>query len=291
MKLTFLGTGTSSGVPVIGCNCKVCKSTDIKDKRTRCSALVTTDEDKNILIDVSPEFRIQALQNNISKIDLVLITHTHADHFHGIDDLRSFCCVHMKNHSDHKEHMKMNALPVFTNKTAIEDIKNRFDYLFKPVKEGGGHAFIKLNECTEQFTSGNTKITPIPLKHGSIETSGWLFEENGISIAYLTDCNYISKESIELIHKNCGKLTHLVIDGLRIKEHSTHFNFLQAMDAANKIGGKHIWFTHLTHDLSHEGVKEYLSEHIKDFPNLQKNIENGGSIEPSYDSLEISTEI
>ena len=125
--------------------------------------------------------------------------------------------------------------------------------------------------------------------HGSLETTGWLLTENtsqgSRSIAYLTDCNFISNESIELIHKNCGKLEHLVIDGLRIKEHSTHFNFLQALEVSAKIGGQHIWFTHLTHNSSHVETAAYLAEHRADFPALPA----AQSILPAYDTLVVHT--
>ena len=124
--------------------------------------------------------------------------------------------------------------------------------------------------------------------HGSLETTGWLLTENQKSIAYLTDCSFISGESINLIHEAVsacegGRLNHLVIDGLRIKEHSTHFNFLQALEVSGKIGADHIWFTHLTHNSSHEETIAYLAQHRADFPGLESAL----SIEPAYDGLTI----
>jgi phosphoribosyl 1,2-cyclic phosphate phosphodiesterase len=124
--------------------------------------------------------------------------------------------------------------------------------------------------------------------HGSLETTGWLLTEGNSneekkSIAYLTDCNYISEESIEVLHKSAGKLVHLIIDGLRIKEHSTHFSFLQALEVSAKIGAEHIWFTHLTHNSSHEETTAYIAEHKKEFPGLAA----AKSILPAYDGLVI----
>ena len=293
MKLTFLGTGTSHGVPVIACDCPVCKSKDIHDKRLRSSAYVETCDGFSIQIDVGPEFRIQALENNIKKIDAVLLTHGHADHLFGLDDLRIFSCD-FKNRPDTLKSQEILAappLPIYTNKNCLEDIKVRFNYIFMPPKEGGGHAKLDLKEAKEAFYIGKTKILPIPMMHGHLETSGWLLTEKGQnegqkSIAYLTDCNFISDDSIELIRQNCGNLKHLIIDALRVKEHSTHFNFLQAMQVCQKIGvAEHVWFIHMTHNHSHKEIISYIQENLKDFPALQK----AESVLPAYDKLEIET--
>ena len=298
MKLTFLGTGTSHGVPVIACDCKVCKSKDPRDKRTRSSVYIQTADNKHILIDIGPDFRGQALREDIREIDAVLLTHSHADHLFGIDDLRNFSCI-MSKKPDNPQNEKYDKppIPVYTNHTAAEHLKNCFGYLFSQKAEGGGHAKISLEEVTSTapFQIGNTKITPIPMMHGSLETTGWVLTEKKenkegrpevCSIAYLTDCNFISDESIKLIKEAAalnegGKLTHLVIDGLRIKEHSTHFNFLQALEVSGKIGGEQIWFTHLTHNSSHEEVAAYLAEHRADFPGLESTL----SILPAHDGL------
>lgn len=312
MKLTFLGTGTSHGVPVIACDCEVCKSTDPHNRRGRCSAYVQlhgkNGTDKFILIDIGPDFREQALRENIRNIDAVLLTHAHADHLFGLDDLRSFSCI-MSHKPDNPQNEKYNKppIPIYTNKISAQIIRQSFGYLFSEKADGGGHAKIELKDISGEnlqenssgFLIGETTITPIPMMHGQMESTGWLLTENTAegprSIAYLTDCNYISDQSIDLIHKNChpekgGRLVHLVIDGLRIKEHSTHFNFLQALEASAKIqteknGPDHIWFTHLTHNSSHTQVEEYLAEHRAEFPGLTAAL----SILPAYDGLVIQT--
>lgn len=311
MKLTFLGTGTSHGVPVIACDCAVCKSKDPHNKRTRSSVYIevsdnsqalqteqteeqqTNPSSKYILIDIGPDFHEQAIRENIRALDALLLTHSHADHIFGIDDLRSFSSV-MSQKPENPQNEKYNKppIPIYTNHTAAEHLKHSFSYLFSEHAEGGGHAKIDLHEVKADTTLkiGNATITPIPLSHGSLEATGWLLTENQKSIAYLTDCNYISDESIELIHKNCKTagcscLTHLIIDGLRLKEHPTHFNFLQALEAAGKIGGEHIWLTHLTHNSSHDEIIAYIEEHRTEFPELIAS----KTILPAYDGLVIET--
>ena len=291
MKLTFLGTGTSHGVPVIACDCAVCSSKDPRDKRTRSSAYIQTADNKYILIDVGPDFRTQALREKIRQIDAILLTHSHADHLHGIDDLRNFSCI-MSNKPENPQNKKYDKppIPIYTNHSAAEHLKHSFGYLFSEKAEGGGHAKINLIEPSAPFKIDNTTITPIPMMHGSLETTGWLLTENAgtpeqKSIAYLTDCNYISDNSIKLIQKQAGKLVHLVIDGLRIKEHSTHFSFLQALEMAGKIGAENVWFTHLTHNSSHVETAAYMEEHRKEFPGL----EAVKTLQPAYDGLVIES--
>lgn len=293
MKLLLLGTGTSHGIPVIACDCPVCKSTDKRDKRFRSAAFFTTAAGTNILIDVGPDFRMQALEHNIKKLDAVLLTHSHADHLHGLDDLRIFSCDMWKKPDNPQALERFNApaIPIYTNASTIRDLTYRFAYFFVPVKEGGGHARVELKEASEPFVIDEVTITPVPMMHGHLETVGWLFtrtEADGRkkSIAYLTDCNFISDKSFELIKKAAGLekggvIEELVIDGLRIKPHSTHFSVLEAMQAADKIGVKNMWITHMTHNASHVEYQAYMQENKKAFPNIK------GSAGPAYDGLEL----
>lgn len=291
MKLIFLGTGTSHGIPVIACDCKVCRSKNKKDKRYRSSAYVIGEDGTKILIDIGPEFRMQALNNKIKKVDAVLLTHSHADHLHGLDDLRIFSCV-MTDNPENPNNEKLNAppIPIYTNQVTKDDLIERFSYLFNPLGTGGGHAKIQVHLAEKEFKIGNITITQIPIMHGKLPVAGWMLSETkaaGIknSIAYLTDCNYISDESIALIKEKCGNLKHLIIDGLRIKPHSTHFSFLQALEVSAKIGGEKIWFTHLTHCSSHKEVIKYINEHKSEFEELK----TAKSILPAYDKLTINS--
>ena len=287
MKLLLMGTGTSHGIPVIACDCYVCKSTDKRDKRYRSAAFFTTDKGSELLIDVGPDFRMQALEHNIKKLDAVLLTHSHADHLHGLDDLRIFSCDMWKIPENPEALAKYNApaIPVYTNASTIQDLSSRFAYFFMPVKEGGGHARIELKEAAKPFVVDEVTITPVPMMHGHLETVGWLFtrtESDGSkkSIAYLTDCNFISDETFELLKTNGGEILELVIDGLRIKKHSTHFSVLEAMQAADKIGVRNMWVTHLTHNSSHVEYQQYMNEHKNEFSGIK------GTAAPAYDGLE-----
>lgn len=293
MKLLLLGTGTSHGIPVIGCDCPVCRSTDKRDKRFRSAAFFTTAGGTSILIDVGPDFRMQALEHNIKKLDAVLLTHSHADHLHGLDDLRIFSCDMWKKPENPQALKQFNApaIPIYTNESTIRDLTYRFAYFFLPVKEGGGHARVELKEASEPFVIDEVTITPVPMLHGHLATVGWLFtrrDSDGLkkSLAYLTDCNFISEESFALIKKSAGLeeggiIEELVIDGLRIKPHSTHFSILEAMQAADKIGVKNMWITHMTHNASHVEYTAYMEEHKAAFPNIR------GSAAPAYDGLEL----
>lgn len=291
MKMILMGTGTSHGVPVIGCDCKVCCSADPKNNRTRCSAYVTSPA--NIVIDTGPEFRIQAIKHKIKKLDAVLLTHGHADHLNGLDDLRIFS--HTKPVDPSKPDAKETEgtpLKIFANRHTLSDIKNRFDYVFTPVKEGGSKP--KLDFIGSELYSAETPlkindltIIPVPLMHGSLETCGWLLSDKNSgkgSLAYLTDCNKIPESSLELI-KTVGPVEHLIIDALREKPHSTHFSFLEALTVSEKIGARHTWFTHMTHNMLHTEVQDYINSNLKQFPSLSKIIDDGGSVSPAFDGL------
>lgn len=199
MKMILTGTGTSHGIPVIGCSCNVCRSSDSRDNRLRCSAFL--ESPVNILVDVGPEFRIQALKYKINKLDAVFITHSHADHLHGIDDLRVFSHTKALDpaHPDNKE-TEGEGLRIYTTTHAEHDIRHRFDYIFTPMKEGGGKPKIQImsaeniSEKNPLFING-IEILPVMLKHGHLDDLGLLFSEEGKdgkkhSIAYLTDCSW-----------------------------------------------------------------------------------------------------
>ncbi|MCR4940931.1 MAG: MBL fold metallo-hydrolase [Treponemataceae bacterium] len=300
MIVTLTGTGTSHGIPVIGCDCPVCRSEDAHDKRNRCSAYIHTDNTA-IVIDTGPEFRIQALEFKIKHLDAVLITHSHADHLNGLDDLRIFS--HTAS-SDKKKATK-NALNIYANNPTINDIYNRFDYIYKNTQQGGGKPLLNLKKAEDYSKEKPVLVTchqedleaspdklsrnsrqkellcfPVPMKHGTLDVVGWNIREKGAapekSLSYLTDCSFIPEESITLV-KGCE---HLVIDGLRESPHSTHFSFAQALECAAKIQARHVWLTHICHNNSHEQIKKWISEHKGQYPSLKET-----PVSPAYDGL------
>lgn len=295
MKLILLGTGTSHGVPVIGCGCKVCRSSDPRDNRLRCSAFLC--EPEKILIDVGPEFRIQALRYGIAKVDAVLLTHSHADHLHGIDDLRIFS--HSKAFDPHNRGARETAglgLPVYSGRKVIEDIKVRFDYIFKEVNQGGGKPKLMLVDASRfdennPIRIGGTEILPVLLKHGYLDDSGWILRQNSArthkSIVYLTDLSSIPEESVDLIRRFSGRIEHLVVDGLRILPHSTHFSFDQALALADRLSPVNVYLTHITHNLFHYQIQEYIDAIINRYPNLEAAKERGGYVGPAHDGMEL----
>ena len=302
MKMILLGTGTSHGVPVIGCSCRVYTSRRPENKRLRCSAYVKSGhgkEQERLLIDTGPEFRIQAIKYQVKAPQAVFITHSHADHLNGLDDLRIFSHTKAVDPS-HPEKAKLETagegLPIYTNSICIKDIKNRFDYIFMPVKEGGGKPKLNLIDVKDYSEKNPVKlrnlyVIPIPLIHGSLPVTGYLIcrkdsEGQTHSIAYLTDTSFIPEESFTLIKENCGILEHLVIDGLRVEKHSTHFSFEEALEAAEKLTPRHTWLTHITHNMSHRDIQHYVKKLVEEkFPGLKKICREGGSVSPAKDGL------
>ncbi|MCR5046904.1 MAG: MBL fold metallo-hydrolase, partial [Treponema sp.] len=309
MFLTILGSGTSHGVPVISCNCKVCSSSDPHDKRYRASAYITNDfEGKTyrILIDVGPDFRSQALAAKIPALDMVLLTHGHADHLHGLDDIRIFSHTKVphsrskytdQNGVVHASNENTNPMPIYANASTLKIVKSHFDYIFKRTQIGGGKPRVLLKNAESlsgknPLSLGGMEIISIPMKHGKIDTAGYLISTIGAdgtkrSAAYLTDCNYVSDKAVELIKMNSGLLVHAVIDGLRKESHTTHFSFKEALALAEKIKPLHTWTTHMTHDYSHEEITEYFKEILPEYPELKKIVASGGSVLPAYDALRL----
>jgi phosphoribosyl 1,2-cyclic phosphate phosphodiesterase len=230
MKITILGSGTSTGIPMVGCHCPVCSSDDPRNKRTRTSLLVEHNG-FHILVDTSTDLRAQAIRENIPKIDAVLFTHAHADHIHGIDDLRGF-------HFMHK-----NIIPCFASQETLEDIDSKFSYIFSGHAQDGYHQLLEPHIITDSFELFGILVTPIPLVHGSMTTTGFRFG----NFAYLTDCSNITPASLALLQN----LELLVIDALRYTPHPNHFNIAGAIEVAQHIGAAKTYLTHLTHEVSH----------------------------------------
>ena len=281
--MIILGSGTSHGVPLIGCDCPVCNSTDPKDNRTRCSAFIP---DENILVDCGPEFRIQAIRTKISRLSGVFITHDHADHLHGLDDLRIFSHTRSDN-VEKKNNETPETLKLYSNCNVIRHIKKRFDYIFADSQLGGGKPKLDLVEIfSSSVQIGNIQVTPVPMLHGNLETTGFVFTNTaegkmGKSIAYLTDCSFIPEKSFELLKE--FQIEHLVIDALRERVHPTHFNFGQAMEAADRIGPRHTHFTHITHNFSHVQICQWIESNVGKYTNLSAILNKGGSVSPCFD--------
>lgn len=266
MELEILGSGTSHGVPVIGCTCPVCTSQDPNDNRMRTSALIRLDNGKACLIDAGPEFRLQAIRAGITGLEAVLVTHSHADHIHGMDDLRIFTWK--------------KSIPIWAEKSCIRDIRTRFAYAFRQSTAGGGKPHFQLNPvrvrerrnpvCNpEHISIAGVEFQPVPVFHGSLMVFGWRFGDT----AYITDCNRIPDYSFRLLQG----VQNLVIGALRLREHSTHFNFPQAVAAIDRIGAKQAWLTHICHDFSHEQIRTWLRDNAP-----------GKKIEPAHDGLRIT---
>lgn len=260
ITITFLGTGTSTGVPVIGCRCKVCTSDDPKLSRTRSSIHIQTPT-TSILIDSGPDLREQALRENLTQVDAVLYTHAHLDHITGFDELRAFCW-----HRD-------LPLPLYGSAPLLDELKRMFNWAFLPTNQYKG--YIKPNPIVtpEQFTLGELTITPIPVIHGSVDTQGYLFEhENMPSLAYIPDVKSIPRESLKLL-KNTDQL---IIDSLHKREHPTHMNLDQALATAASLGVKQTYLTHISHELDiHETNKELPPNTQFAYDGLQLTLSTG----------------
>ena len=253
MKITFLGTGTSQGIPIIGSDHPVCQSNDYRDKRLRSSVLVQWN-DCAIVIDCGPDFRQQMLQHPISKLDAILFTHEHADHTAGMDDIRPFF-------------FRQGDIPIYGLPRVIDNLTQRFGYIFNSANKYPGAPAVEIHRLNsnQPFPVCEQLIVPVLGQHNRLEVLGYRIE----SFAYLTDIKTISDDEILKLHG----LDILVLNALRVEPHHAHLNLEEAIQLAQKIGAKTTYFTHISHHLGFHGEVEQ---------NLPKNVHL------AYDNLTIT---
>lgn len=247
-RLTFFGTGTSTGVPLIGCGCKVCRSSDPRDRRLRCSSLIEI-QGKRILIDCGPDFRQQALQHHIDSLDAVLITHNHFDHLYGLDDVRP-----------------LGNMPVYGDSVVLKTIHAFMPYCFGEHKYPGS-ATIELHEVQSlvPFTVAGVEVLPIPVTHGRFSILGYRFGP----LAYITDASALSEEAFAAL----AGVKALVLNALRFTPHPSHFSLAESIEAAKRIAADNTYLIHFSHDIGLQAQTE---------PTLPEGIHM------AYDNLQIT---
>lgn len=249
MKVVILGCATSTGVPIIGCGCSVCSSDNPRNNRTRCSLFIQALEN-NILIDTSPDLRIQAFRHGITRIDAVLYTHSHADHTHGIDELRTYNFINNM------------VIPCYGDEHTVSNIVSNFKYIFDGSYPPGGKPKLSIKAVAGDFEINGVWITPVEVEHAD-----WLILGYRIGkVAYLTDCSAIPEGSLEKLRG----LELLIIDALRYRPHPAHLSVDQAIEVVRKIKPKIAVFTHMGHELEYEKLSGELPD----------------GMEPAYDGME-----
>ncbi|MGE5731397.1 MAG: MBL fold metallo-hydrolase [Gemmatimonas sp.] len=246
MKLTFLGTGTSFGVPKVGCYCDVCRSPDPRDKRNRVGAVVESSRGTRLLIDTPPELRLQLIAAGIDRVDAVAFTHDHADHTHGIDDLRAITVN------------REAPLPIYGPAQTLDDLAKKFRYIFDGIQalpgtskpEGKAHVV----EPGQSFSVADLEVTPVRVPHGNVTVFAYRIGP----LAYVTDAKSIPPDAMELLRG----ASVLVINALFRTEHPTHLSIPEAVDAARAIGAERTYLTHLTHDNFHADLEAELPRGI-----------------------------
>ncbi|HOO99096.1 MAG TPA: MBL fold metallo-hydrolase [Bacteroidales bacterium] len=242
MKITFLGTGTSQGVPVIACKCPVCLSADFRDKRLRTSVLIETTE-VTILIDAGPDFRQQMLREHVRKLDAILITHEHKDHIAGMDDVRAF------------NHRSQKAVDVYAEERVQKTIKREFAYVFSEYQYPGIPKMRLIDIPDYSFNVKGIDVLPVRVRHMNLEIFGFRIG----NFAYITDANYVPEQSKERLFG----VKYLVVNALRKEKHISHFSLREAVDLIREIAPRKAWITHISHQMGlHSQVSEELPQGI-----------------------------
>lgn len=247
LAITFLGTGTSQGVPFVACDCRVCRSEDERDRRLRSSILVESGLTV-VLVDTTPDFRTQALRQGLRRLDAAIFTHSHTDHVAGFDDLRRFC------------ELADRPMPVYASPHTMADLRRIFYYAFD-----GQHAFRNYvrpdpREVTGAFSVGDLEIIPAEVPHGKMLVYGYIFARQGRKLAaYFSDCHHVPPETIAGILD----IPVLIIDALRHEPHPSHLSLREAIDVSNAARAQRTWLTHIGHDLGHAETEAGLPPHIR----------------------------
>lgn len=245
--LKFLGTGTSVGVPVIGCGCPVCLSGAPENNRLRSSVVIRAGR-FTLLVDSTPDLRAQALREKLFAIDGILYTHAHLDHVTGFDDLRAFCWD------------RAEPLPVYASTHTMGSLKSMFPWAFSASQNHRGYVRPDAREISAPFEIGGLRITPLPVDHGSVETHGFLFQgPEGRKLAYIPDAKRFPQHTVELL----DQVDVLIIDALRLAPHPTHFSLDEALAAIAETRARTAYLTHLSHDHDHFALNASLPPHIR----------------------------
>lgn len=247
LAITFLGTGTSQGVPFVACDCPVCLSEDPRDKRLRSSILVEADG-VAFLVDTTPDLRAQALRHGLRRLDAAIFTHSHTDHVAGFDDLRRFC------------ELADRPMPVYASPHTMADLRRAFYYAFD-----GQHAFRNYvrpdpHEVTAPFEIGAVEIAPAEVPHGKMLVYGYIFARGGRKLAaYFSDCHHVPAAIVEQIRE----IPVLIIDALRHEPHPSHLSLNEALDVVAAASAQRAYLTHIGHDLGHAETEKLLPPHVR----------------------------
>lgn len=247
MKITFLGTGTSVGVPVIGCECRVCRSQDFRNRRLRSSILIEAGEDV-VLVDSGPDLRQQALREGIRRVDAVFYTHAHMDHVVGFDELRAFCW------------RREGGLPIYATRGCMETLQQMFAWAFAEENQYRGYVRPVPRVLTGAVRVGGIGMTPVVVEHGSVETVGYVIEVEGCGrVAYVPDVKVIPEMSKEVLRG----VEVMIVDALRPGGHPTHFSVEESLAAIEELEVGQAWLTHLGHENDHQELQGWLPESVR----------------------------